>query len=124
MEAGVRSNHDDRPTAASEEGRSHGAEAVKRSCQIRGYHLRPIVFSLSKQEMAPSDPRITNKYRRHRRSSAGGFHHLSHRMRLTNIGFIERSSPTCGHHLRERALGCCLVSMVMDPDRPTGRRKG
>jgi hypothetical protein len=62
----MRSNHNDRPAAAGEKGRGHGAEAVKCSCQIRGYHLGPIVFLLSKQEMAPSDSRIANEHRRHR----------------------------------------------------------
>mgnify|MGYP003693636283 CR=1 FL=1 len=48
----MRSNHDDRPAAASEEGRGHGAEAVKCSRKIRGHHLGPIFFTLSKKEMA------------------------------------------------------------------------
>jgi len=45
-------------------------------------------------------------------------------MRLANIGFVERPGSTGGHHLRERALGRRLVSMVMYPDRPASRRKG
>jgi hypothetical protein len=45
-------------------------------------------------------------------------------MGLTNIGFIERPGSTGCHYLRECVLGRRLVSMVMDPDRPTGRCKG
>ena len=120
----MRSNHDDRPAAASKEGRGHGAEAVKCSCQIRGQHRSPIFFSLSKKEMAPSDSGIADKYRRHRYLAAAGFHHLLHRMRLANIGFVERSGSTGGHHLCERVLGRCFVSMVMDPHRPASCRKG
>jgi hypothetical protein len=124
MEPGMRSNHDDRPAAASEEGRGHGAEAVKCSRKIRGQHLGPIFFTLLKKEMAPSDSGIADKHRRRRYLAAAGFHHLLHRMRLANIGFVERPGSTGGHHLRERALGPCFVSMVMYPDRPAGRRKG
>ena len=120
----MRSNHNDRPAAASEEGRGHGAEAVKCSRQIRGQYLGPIFFTLSKEEMAPSDSGIADKHRRHRHLAAGGLHHLVHRMRLANIGFVERPGSTGGYHLRERVLGPCLVSMVMYPDRPAGRRKG
>ena len=120
----MRSDHDDRPAAASEEGRGHGAEAVKCSRQIRGHHLSPIFFTLSKQELAPSDSGIADKHRWPRCLAAGGLHHLLHRMRLTNIGFVERPGPTGGHHLREGTLGRRLVSMVMDSDRPAGRRKG
>src|SRR4029077_10456684 len=124
MECSMRSNHDDRPATVREQGRRHGAKAVKCSRQIRIYHLGPIVLPLSKQEMAPSDPRIANKHRRHRRPSAGDFHHLLYRMRLANICLVERPSSSDSHHLRERALGCCLVSMVMDSDRTGGRCKG
>jgi hypothetical protein len=124
MEPGMRSNYDKRPAAASEEGRGHGAEAMKCSRKIRGHHLGPIFFTLSKKEMAPSDSGIADKHRWHRYSAAGGFHHLLHRVRLANIRFIEHPSSTGGHHLRERALGRCFVSMVMYSDRPASRRKG
>ena len=120
----MRSNHDNRPAAASEEGRGHSAEAVKCSRKIRGQHLGPIFFTLSKKEMAPSDSGIADKHRRHRYLAAGGIHHLLHRMRLANIGFVERPGSTGGYHLCERALGPRLVSMVMYSDRPAGRRKG
>jgi hypothetical protein len=74
--------------------------------------------------MAPSDSGIANKHRRRRYLAAGSFHHLLHRMRLANIGFVERPGSTGCHHLRDCALSRRLVSMVMDPDRPAGRRKG
>jgi hypothetical protein len=92
----MRSNHHDRSAAASKERRGHGAEAVKCSRQIRGQHLGPIFFILSKKEMAPSDSGIADKHRRHRCLAAGGFHHLLHRMRLANIGFVERPGSTGG----------------------------
>ena len=120
----MRSNHDDRPAAASEEGRGHGAEAVKCSRQVRGDHLGPIFFTLSKQEMTTSDSGIADKHRRHRHLAAGGCHHLFHRTRLANIGFVDGPGSTGGYHLREGALGRCLVSVVMHPDRPASRRKG
>jgi hypothetical protein len=120
----MRSNHDNRPAAASEEGRGHGAEAVKCSRQIRGQHRSPILFTLSKKEMAPSDSGIADEHRRHRYLAAEGFHHLLHGVRLANIGFVERPGSTGGHHLRERVLGRGLVSMEMYSDRPTSRRKG
>ena len=120
----MRSNHDDRPAAASEEGRAHGAEAVKCSRKICGQYVSPIFLTLSKKEMAPSDSGIANKHRRHSSQAAGGFHHLLHRMRLANIGFVKRPNSTGSHNLRKRVHGRRLVSMVMDPDRPASRRKG
>lgn len=120
----MRSNHDDRSAAASEEGRGHGAEAVKCSRKIRGQHIGPIFFALSKEELAPSYSSIAYEHRRERYQAAGGFHHLLHCMRLANIGFVERSSSTGSYHLPERVLGRLLVSMVMYPDRPASRRKG
>jgi hypothetical protein len=45
-------------------------------------------------------------------------------MGLANIGFVERPASTDGHQLRERVLGRRLVSMVMDPHRPTSCGKG
>ena len=120
----MRSNHHDRPAAASKERRGHGAEAMKCSRQICGQHLDPIFFTLSKKEMARSDSGIADKHRRYRYLAAGDFHHPLHRMRLANIGFVECPGSAGGYHLRERVLGSCLVSMVMYPDRPAGRRKG
>jgi hypothetical protein len=60
---------------------------------------------MPKQETAPSDSGIADEHRRHRYQAAGGFHHLFHRMRLANIGFVERPGSTGCHHLGERALG-------------------
>ena len=76
----MRSDHEDRPAAASKERRGHGAEAVKRSCQIRSHDFGPFFFTLPKKEMAPSDSGIADKHRRHRDQAAGGFHHQFHRM--------------------------------------------
>lgn len=49
---------------------------------------------------------------------------MLHRTRLANIGLVERSGSTDGHHLRERVFSCRLISTVMYPDRPAGTRKG
>lgn len=120
----MRSNHDDRPATASEEGRGHGAEAVKCSRKICGQHLVPIFLTLSKKEMTPSYSGIANKHRGHSSQLAGGFDHLLHRTRLANIGFVKRPDSTGSHHLRKRVCRRRLVSMVMDPDRPASCRKG
>src|SRR5687767_706720 len=123
MEPSVRSDYDDRPAAASEEGRSHGAEAVKRSSQVCRDHFRPVVLMLSKKKLTPSNSGITDKQRRHRDMPVGSFHHLMHRMRLANIGLVKHPGSTGGHHSGECVIGRWLVLMIMDPDRPGGRCK-
>lgn len=120
----MRSNHDDRPAASSEEGRGHGPETVKRSGQIRHQYFGPRFFTVPKKELAPSYPSIADEYGRGRYLTRGRVYHLLHRMRLPNISTIERSSSIGSHHLPERLLGRRLVAMVMDPDRPTSGSKG
>src|SRR5215470_5316010 len=44
-------------------------------------------------------------------------------MRIADIGFVERPCSTGGGNLCQSALSCCFVPMVMDSDRPAGRRK-